>query len=37
MGTLGATARIPMVRDLGGNWIALPPRVSLTGSLEPNS
>jgi lactoylglutathione lyase len=37
MGTLGATARISMARDPGGDWIALRQRVSLTGSLEPNS
>jgi lactoylglutathione lyase len=35
MGTLGATAGIPMVRDPDGNWIALSQRAWLTGSLEP--
>jgi Lactoylglutathione lyase and related lyases len=33
--TLGATARISMVRDPDGNWIELSQRASLTGSLEP--
>lgn len=32
--TLGATARISMVRDPDGNWIELSQRASLTGSLE---
>jgi lactoylglutathione lyase len=33
--TLGATARISMVRDPDGNWIELSQRASITGSLEP--
>ncbi len=33
--TLGATARISMVKDPAGNWIELSQRASLTGSLEP--
>lgn len=32
--TLGATARISMVRDPDGNWIELSQRASITGSLE---
>jgi lactoylglutathione lyase len=32
--TLGATARISMVRDPDGNWIELSQRASLTGSLD---
>jgi lactoylglutathione lyase len=35
--TLGATARISMVRDPDGNWIELSQRASLTGSLEPST
>jgi lactoylglutathione lyase len=33
--TLGATARISMVKDPAGNWIELSQRASITGSLEP--
>jgi lactoylglutathione lyase len=33
--TLGATARISMVRDPDGNWIEISQRASITGSLEP--
>jgi catechol 2,3-dioxygenase-like lactoylglutathione lyase family enzyme len=33
--TLGSTARVSMVRDPDGNWIELPQRASITGSLEP--
>jgi len=33
--TLGTTARISMVKDPAGNWIELPQRASITGSLEP--
>jgi lactoylglutathione lyase len=32
--TLGATARISMVRDPDGNWIELSQRASIVGSLE---
>lgn len=32
--TLGATARISMVRDPDGNWIEISQRASITGSLE---
>lgn len=32
--TLGATARISMIRDPDGNWIELSQRASVTGSLE---
>jgi lactoylglutathione lyase len=32
--TLGATARISMVRDPDGNWIELSQRASITGSLD---
>ena len=33
--TLGATARISMVRDPDGNWIELSQRASIVGSLAP--
>ena len=33
--TLGATARISMVRDPDGNWIEISQRASITGSLQP--
>lgn len=33
--TLGATARISMVKDPAGNWIEISQRASITGSLEP--
>jgi lactoylglutathione lyase len=33
--TLGATARISMIKDPAGNWIELSQRASITGSLEP--
>jgi lactoylglutathione lyase len=32
--TLGATARISMIRDPDGNWIELSQRASIVGSLE---
>jgi hypothetical protein len=32
--TLGATARISMVRDPDGNWIGLPQPASIMGSLS---
>nr|QQZ50882.1 VOC family protein [Phenylobacterium glaciei] len=32
--TLGATARISMVRDPDGNWIEISQRASLVGTLE---
>jgi lactoylglutathione lyase len=32
--TLGATARISMVKDTAGNWIEISQRASITGSLE---
>ena len=33
--TLGATARISMVKDPAGNWIEISQRASITGSVEP--
>ena len=33
--TVGATARISMVKDPAGNWIEISQRASITGSVEP--